>query len=575
MPTAAKSTPRACLTVAGLKSPAIMMPRRWDGHPHPDSFVMRYDACVVGEWTQNLLDRIGLPQSPWHRDKTVHAAGVVLLNLLILEQWQLELKRTVRMIVPMNKAKFYRSTQKCGSTVAYDPLHRVLSWATRSGLLRVEPGENQIPELGLATAYKLRPGRSVLAEIATTGRNANVRVETAERTGLIRMRDEDKEPMALPDHDNLDFWQHQLDEINRAQRAHRIEFVDRGRVVQLSSNDVTYDRIFSRGRYDAGGRFFAPFQNLRKHIRRTIRIDGQRTVEIDFVAIHVTIAYAKAGLKCEGDPYHLELRWVTGGRQRHVSKNAVLIALNARNIHEAAAALRKKLAEDKVRGRRLEWCYYFVGRAKRVHAPISEFLAKDAGIWFQNDDSHVAAAVMQAFADKGKACLGIHDSFIVKEEDCELLRETMQAEFRRQLGVDCDVKCELGLADGEEQEEPPPRQIRRTKRKPRRRKVKRSTRRNDGNPQAGNRHARAPAKKAGAHAKSRVVVVGRRNRGTGTRRATQEASLSTCGPVQPLETTRDSVVLPDPSRKIGASEERQRPAKRSHGARRTSPTPRV
>ena len=73
-----------------------------------------------------------------------------------------------------------------------------------------------------------------------------------------------------------------------------------------------------------------------------------------------------------------------------------------------------------------------------------------------NLDSKIAEFVLTAFADAGKPCLGVHDSFIVKVADEALLRDTM-IEAYRQYGVTgvtppisrrSNFDADLELADG-------------------------------------------------------------------------------------------------------------------------------
>ena len=54
---------------------------------------------------------------------------------------------------------------------------------------------------------------------------------------------------------------------------------------------------------DYGGRFYGHYQNLPKTDRARILIDGTRTVEPDYKAIHFSILYALEGLQFVGDPY--------------------------------------------------------------------------------------------------------------------------------------------------------------------------------------------------------------------------------------------------------------------------------
>ena len=62
-------------------------------------------------------------------------------------------------------------------------------------------------------------------------------------------------------------------------------------------------RVFSRASFDMGGRAYGPWQSLPVRHRAMMLINGEPTLEPDFVALHPSIIYALRGVHFVGDPY--------------------------------------------------------------------------------------------------------------------------------------------------------------------------------------------------------------------------------------------------------------------------------
>ena len=71
-------------------------------------------------------------------------------------------------------------------------------------------------------------------------------------------------------------------------------------------SNVTYRRIFAKGRLDKGGRFYGGWwQQIPSGYRSFIRIDGEPTVELDLGATVVTLLYSMRKVPLPPDPYDL------------------------------------------------------------------------------------------------------------------------------------------------------------------------------------------------------------------------------------------------------------------------------
>jgi hypothetical protein len=199
--------------------------------------------------------------------------------------------------------------------------------------------------------------------------------------------------------------------------------------IRLEAHHLCYDRIFNHN-WDNGGRFYADFQNLERAERGSIWIDGQPTVELDFSSLHPTMLYHMSGHALPGKPYQVE--GVSLGN-RDAAKVALLCVFNAADRRSATSAIIKELRErsivlkDRLRVRDL------IDRLLTAHEPIAKHFFSGVGTRLQFLDSEIAVRILTAFAARSKPCLGIHDSFLVRAEDEDLLRATMEAAYQEVL----------------------------------------------------------------------------------------------------------------------------------------------
>jgi hypothetical protein len=68
------------------------------------------------------------------------------------------------------------------------------------------------------------------------------------------------------------------------------------------------------------------------------------------------------------------------------------------------------------------------------HAEIGDLFFRGIGLNLQYWDSQIAELIFQEFTACGKVVLGIHDSFIVKKSDQEMLEDVMTRAYQRRIG---------------------------------------------------------------------------------------------------------------------------------------------
>jgi hypothetical protein len=188
-------------------------------------------------------------------------------------------------------------------------------------------------------------------------------------------------------------------------------------------------RVFSKKSFKKGGRAYgALHQNLLKHMRPYIHIDGEKTTEVDYSAFHIRMLYHKEGIDYTDDPY-----LVCGGKNlRDIYKIVGLIAINAENERSAYGAIRDELSASGILLPKIDKpLVNLVKTFRETHKQISKYLFSDIGITLQNIDGEIMNNILIRLMDKGILGLSVFDSVIVAEHYADILREIMVAEYEK------------------------------------------------------------------------------------------------------------------------------------------------
>ncbi len=199
-------------------------------------------------------------------------------------------------------------------------------------------------------------------------------------------------------------------------------------------------RIFSRGSWELNGRWNGGFwQNLPKHMRRDIFIDGEPTDEIDYSGLHPSLLALKQGYRLTGDPYDLGKHVcprIPRQDQRKVVKQLVLIGINAKDRN---AAFRAFQSDNK--GYKKADLEQVLDAFIDKHPYLADSICADQGIKLMNVDSNITTHIINQFVALGKPILPIHDSYIVKNEDRQLLRSAMSKACVDVVGTDIEAEA--------------------------------------------------------------------------------------------------------------------------------------
>jgi hypothetical protein len=217
-------------------------------------------------------------------------------------------------------------------------------------------------------------------------------------------------------------------------------------------------RVFNRGDFSKGGRFFGPWwQGCPKKWRREIFINDEQTIELDFSSMHVALLYAERGInfnrEFKGDAYTIPTPCFLKGPEqtRNYAKLLFLMALNAKSEKETFQAFRSHMRDGGKTGGSLRdhQLAQMLSELRKLHPLIADGLASDAGIRLMNTDSKIAEIVIGEMTNFDVPVLTIHDSFIVANKHEALLRDVLYQAYKRvaqHSGIRLD-KQGVGLGD--------------------------------------------------------------------------------------------------------------------------------
>lgn len=190
-------------------------------------------------------------------------------------------------------------------------------------------------------------------------------------------------------------------------------------------------RVFNHGSFDCCGRFFgASHIGLPKEIRKNhIAMNGSRTVELDFSAMHIRMLYHLEGIPYKDDPYN---DLCGSDEERKIFKLSQLIAINAFNEMKAIMAIRN---EFRKKGIKYDLSNKSIGklltRFKQIHQPIAKYIHTGKGLDLQNLDSKITEIILMDLMKEGITVLPVHDSYIVEKGYEGLLAEKMLEAYEK------------------------------------------------------------------------------------------------------------------------------------------------
>jgi hypothetical protein len=195
----------------------------------------------------------------------------------------------------------------------------------------------------------------------------------------------------------------------------------------------TIYRVFNNGTFDEGGRFYGGWwQSVPKNWRPYITINGKRTVEVDYSAMHPTILYHWEDLEIPDEPY------LIGFGSKDVVKATFNALLNAKSGNlNPVNGFNEQVG--------MSWKEFLAALRAHYHQ-FEKYFGTGVGLKLQKMDSDIAELVMLDFIEKEVPLLPVHDSFLCHYALEGELREAMESRFMEVVGGPIDMKSkELNL----------------------------------------------------------------------------------------------------------------------------------
>jgi hypothetical protein len=232
-------------------------------------------------------------------------------------------------------------------------------------------------------------------------------------------------------------------------------------------------RVFNNKSFELGGRFYAAggYQRMSGAKRKDLKINGQDTVELDYKAIHIHIAYQQHQAQLITDPYT-----ITTLEQRDLWKTLFLRLININCVPSFKAQITRS-GTDSVQKKVLEYrkqkaefkngtrskppkqdsilSRNFIDgipvgmtgkealdKILEAHPLIKSIISEDSnGLKFQYQDSCVMEMLLVNLTKKGIVALPVHDSVIVASHyEQVVMNEMIQVYSTLFPGYCIDVK---------------------------------------------------------------------------------------------------------------------------------------
>ena len=193
-----------------------------------------------------------------------------------------------------------------------------------------------------------------------------------------------------------------------------------------------------------GGRFYRGWwQSIPGKHRPHIRIDGKKTIEVDYSGMALRIIYALNNIpfKTEDDPYDIGLKQWTGTsdpRRKPLKKTVNALINDQDGVYRISKSELKLFGETEDS---------FMDKLLTKHPVLKDRLGSSIGLEAQYIDIQIAEAVMIELLKEDIVVLPVHDSFIVPVGYQSALESSMNYHFNQLTGSRSIVEAELVKTD--------------------------------------------------------------------------------------------------------------------------------
>lgn len=344
-------------------------------------------------------------------------------------------------------------------------LTQAIDLLTKQGYL-----ENWIPAKGKrGMQSRFRPTAKLVECMVVIPVQA-ITINNSVRESIVLMGEKDPKTKLAPkikyrddDHgDKPKQWRENLETINKHLASAKLGVSLDAATIERERIDFTRNqlhRVFNNNDWSQGGRFYGAWwiklhNRAPHHYRRSITIDGEPTVEVDYSQIHPTMLYVQAGLRVvERKGVRVALpglglavptdSYTVPGLEREDAKTVFNTMLNVRSPQGIYQAVKNAAKDDAIKaikqdarsqGKKFEnfdkdeiarlihqqqvTYTACINPIRAAHKAIAGAFGSGIGLVLQGRDAAMAEAVMLQLVQREVTVLPVHDSFIVKAE-CE------------------------------------------------------------------------------------------------------------------------------------------------------------
>lgn len=208
----------------------------------------------------------------------------------------------------------------------------------------------------------------------------------------------------------------------------------------IDLSDKKVKRVFNNNSWQQGGRFYNGWwQRIPEDLRERIIIDGHNVVEFDFSGMHIHIMYALEGKKLKDfnrEPY-IFTKLNDTENIRPFIKRLFLTAVNCEDDTECLRSLRQHLRKNaESYPEKTPNLKELLNRIREYHPEISNYINKGKGPRFQYFDSLIAEMTIDALTKKSIPILCVHDSFVCRNIDSDIVIRTMKESYSKVLNTE-------------------------------------------------------------------------------------------------------------------------------------------
>lgn len=349
--------------------------------------------------------------------------------------------------------KRYRAKTRYNSLHISKTTILIIKRLTDLGLIHSHLGFNDRREGGFGRVSRIWPSKALISHF-TKARFSVFDIHYHDARESVVLRDEKKKDIEYEDTQETKDMRDVLDAYNDLLRLTHIDcshldepYVEQksGRKLHINQNKKFVRRVFNNSSWRQGGRFHGGWwQHIGSEHRPHIRLDGERTIEVDYSGIHIVLLYAEIGINYfneqEGDPYEINLPEINDPEfLRTLAKQSLLVGINARDEKSALAAIRKGLIQNEDKPESLSLTNALLSKVLRQlrdkHPLIADKICSGAGIELQFTDSQITEKIVEHFTSISVPVLCIHDSYIVPDGYAGDLREMMRSAWSANVSL--------------------------------------------------------------------------------------------------------------------------------------------